>query len=71
MENEDNIKLDVSLKTENNLSEDFYCKKIAAEAAAKMMAARARSNKQLSLDDIETRFGKLYDVVYKKIKGQS
>ena len=67
---EEKISLDVSLKTDSHLSEEYHLKKLAVEAATQLIVARANKNINLSMDDIEKRFPVMYDIIYKKIKVQ-
>jgi hypothetical protein len=67
---EESLKLDVSIKTDNHLSEEYHLKKMAVESATQMIVARINKNIHLNLDDIEKRFPIMYDIVYNKIKVQ-
>ena len=67
---EEKLKLDVSLKTDSHLSEEYHLKKLAVEAATQMIVARTNKNINLTMDDIQKRFPIMYDIDYDKIKVQ-
>lgn len=68
---EEDLKVNLQLNNENQLSEEFHLKKLAAETTANLIMARVAKNSNFGMDDIEKRFPAMYDIIYAKIKKQN